>query len=268
NLNKSEPPVLKSYSSAKDFIKDSFNFIKSKNPSFSLRAFGKKLEIPVSTLSSYINGNSSLSLDQVIKFIDYFKFSEKEIENFLIVVAIERNSTFSKTGMSSQLQTIESRLPDREVYDYLKNLEPAREFRYGIKNAMTFRVLMFFRDKVTKKPSPHFLDKYFSAEHQIASIGHFYKKANGYYQSFLERGFDRNAKLECLSESNRNLAVIFDGQGFPTIENFTISILHSKELVFGKLIFNNKSVTIIGKKVDPTSPKYPEQKYFVEFPRL
>lgn len=72
-----------------DYLKDELSIRKSFNPSYSLRAFARDLEIAPSTLSEVLARKHHLSIRTATKLVEKLKIDDEQRQNFLDLVALE-----------------------------------------------------------------------------------------------------------------------------------------------------------------------------------
>jgi len=95
------------YSNYRDYLRDSFNFLKKVNESYSLRAYAKKLDIAPSFLSGLLRGNKGLSSNKAISIAEKLKLSKKESQYFHVLTQLESAKSIElKESLITGLKTM------------------------------------------------------------------------------------------------------------------------------------------------------------------
>ena len=93
-----QKPIPEEENNIRESIRNKLEEIKAKNPSYSLRALAQKLKINAGTLSSFINGKRSLSVDilhELLKDMDFDPLERKALlarTNALLIESIKSGS--------------------------------------------------------------------------------------------------------------------------------------------------------------------------------
>lgn len=113
---------MANFRSYNQFIYEVFLQRKKKNPSYSLRAFSRDLEIPVSRVSEIINGKVGISERRALQIADRLHFSSEEKSLFLDALQCQygRSSIIKKKAKERiQTRTIEENTIDEDHFSLI-----------------------------------------------------------------------------------------------------------------------------------------------------
>jgi transcriptional regulator with XRE-family HTH domain len=250
-------PDVFQFDSALSFLKAVLEYRKRKNKSYSIRSFCINADIASSTLTDYLNKKSKISLESELKLIEAFKLNREEENYYSLLVKLERlkGSKYRELIKShvDQLSSIGWRDSRRELDGIINSLEPAQEFKYVMPNTLTFRVLVFLKNKKTKEISSHFIDRYMSSDFEVACTAYFLKNDDDTYRCYLKRGFLETSQLEVVLPNN--IEVHFSNTGFPDIKNLTLTTLNSELLVHGGISFTDAHAHVYGERFNSQNPE-------------
>jgi uncharacterized protein (TIGR02147 family) len=124
----------------RNLLQREFDLIKSKNKSFSLRSFAKKLDLSATHISLVLLGKKNLSISSSEKIAQKLKWSETKTRKFITLVQAEHSSSdYSKAAALEQMDKIKSRDVDFNTLS-IDTFEIISNWYYGaILTALTIK---------------------------------------------------------------------------------------------------------------------------------
>lgn len=241
----------------KSEFQNKFYGIKQRNSRVSLRGVAKTIGVSQSTLSEFLSGKRTLSIDNSEKVIHWLGV-ESDLADYLLLTATYEltSDEVSKSRIKEKLQKYyfgQIFLDSRRVDDFLLLTEPRLQVLYCKKTTKELspsfltRTLVLLRDKVTKEPVESFYE--LLVDHSNPSVygGYFLKNSNSYFNAFLVKQFNEGHRGIVHHPANQNVEVQFDSQGFPhVIGTTTFMTNESKKSGVFNFLFSRESMIATG----------------------